>query len=260
VDPNQQPGQPQQPEEPQQPFQPQPAQPQFQPPQAEPFQPTAPAFPTAPVTPPTQQFPQPQAQQAMVQDNPGQGFGIASIVMIFVFPLLGIIFGAISRSKSKAANMPSGLGTAGLIINIILTVVGIIVGILFFILVIAVGTEAAKSGALNDETGSSSSFGTTDATDPLATNAVEVKKRADAYNALAGDYPKTTSDFAKYSESTIPEDVKVYSSFLLTNSSLTYIYCGAGSAQIVYLGDTQEDKRITALGSASSTEVCPKAL
>lgn len=278
MDPNQQP-QPNQPEANDQPaentFNQQPAQPsqpsrpdwqQPAPDSASPYQQPAAPAPVAPnPVAPNPAFGQPAGPAPMPvapsQENPGKGFGIASIVMIFVFPLLGIVFGFLSRKKSQEAGMPSGLGTAGLIINSIMTVIGII-SFIFFVFVIGAATkEMAKDGSF--EASGSSSFGTSsldDEANSLASDAKEVAERAEAYNAEFGDYPKTTSDFEKSSASSIPSEIQVYSSMLMTNSSLTYIYCGAGAAQIVYLGDSKDDKRITALGTASSTEVCAKQL
>ena len=69
----------------------------------------------------------------------------------------------------------------------------------------------------------------------------------------------TISDFEKYKESTIPSDVDVNGS-MYTNTAVTYVYCGPGAAQVVYLGKTTDDKVITALGTASKTEECPSSL
>ena len=238
-------------------------------PQPEPVQ-LPPQPPEQPQPQPYQPVPPVYAQQ---QDNPGQVFGILSIVMIFVFPLLGIVFGALSRSKSKAANMPTGLGTAGLIVNIIITVISTLVVGLFILLAI-IGAAASTDTATDSDSSvfestvsttstDSSTSGTTTSTSSnpdLGALAKRVKTYAEAYKAKAGDYPKNTDDFADYAESALPADVKskVYSSYLIMSTSLTYIYCGAGSAQVVYLGNSKEDKRITALGTASTTEVCAK--
>lgn len=231
---NQQPGQPYQP-------QPQPVPPQVAPPAPYPVQ-------------------QPYAAP---QENPGQMLGIIGIVVSVVLGigLGGIILGVISRNKSKAVNMPTTLGTISLVIGIIQTVIAFIVITFFVIAIIAAAndpdfnnTSSSSSSLSNDSESSSTNDDST-----LAQNAKRVAKYAEAYYANKGDYPKNVSNFSEYSESTLPSDIKMYSSLLLTNTSLTYIYCGEGSAQIVYLGDTKEDKRITPLGTASSTEVCPKS-
>lgn len=176
--------------------------------------------------------------------------------------LAGIVLGVVSRNKSKAANMPTTLGTISLVIGIIQTVIALIV--VFFIVIMAL--VAASNPDYSDSSSSSSSPSSGDSSelstkdeDKLAQNAKRVVRYAEAYYANKGDYPKNVSDFKEYPESTLPSDIDIYSSLLLTNTSLTYIYCGQGSAQIVYLGETKEDKRITPLGSASSTEVCPKS-
>lgn len=97
--------------------------------------------------PQTPQNPQP-SPQAPAGENPGQLFGILSIVMIFVFQPLGIVFGYLSRKKSKEANMPTGLGTAGLVINSILVGIGLIV-VVFTIIILAL---AGSSGNVDVET------------------------------------------------------------------------------------------------------------
>lgn len=231
----------QQPEQPQQPA-PQPVPPPFQP---------------APAPYPAQQ-PYPASQE-----NPGQMLGIIGIVVSVLLGvgLAGIVLGVMSRNKSKAANMSTALGTISLVIGIIQTVIAFIVVMFVVIVMIA----AASNPDLSDTSSSSSpslpdsSELSTKDEDKLAQNAKRVEKYAEIYYVNKGDYPKNVSDFKEFPESTLPSDIDIYSSLLLTNTSLTYIYCGQGSAQIVYLGETKEDKRITPLGSASSTEVCPKS-
>lgn len=93
----------------------------------------------------------------------------------------------------------------------------------------------------------------------LETQAHSVETKAEAYYAMTNDYPKSLSDFEKYKESTIPSDVDVNGS-MYTNTAVTYVYCGPGAAQVVYLGKTTDDKVITALGTASETEECPSSL
>ncbi len=108
---------------------------------------------------------------------------------------------------------------------------------------------------------SSTSLGTSpsDHETTLSKNAKRVAKYAKIYYDKKGDYPKMISDFNEYDETTIPDDIKIYSNMLLTNTSLTYIYCGQNAAQIVYLGgNSHEVKQITALGTAATTEICPK--
>ncbi len=238
----------QQPQQPEQPL-PEYAAPTTQPGQQIPF------TPPESVEPAESTFPAAQPVTSAPQENPGQTLGIVSIVMIFVFPLLGIIFGAMSRSKSKAAHMPSGLGTAGLIINIIVTVIGFIVATLFFVFVIAAGSEAIENGTITSSGKIDVSNEVSSAADSPADNAALVAKQAEAYRAKAGDYPKSKRDFATYPESQLPSDMAVFS-MLFSNNVVTYLYCGTGSAQVVYLGDSEDDKRITALGTASPTKTC----
>lgn len=225
--------------------------------------PVAPAFgQPAPDTAAAQSaFPTPDpataAQQPVTHaENPGQVLGIISIVLnFFCLSIVSIVLGIISRNKSKAANMPATLGTIGLIMGIVFTVIGILVSAFFVLITVAAVDNLQEAAAQTD-----SSNQTARESALMDANADTVAKHAEAYFVEVGDYPKTTTDFSKYPDSTLPEDIEVYSSLLLTNSSLTYIYCGEGAAQVAYLGDTTDDKHITALGSASSTEVCPKSL
>lgn len=228
-------------------------------------QPGQPYQPQQQPVPPPVQPPAPypvQQPYAAPQENPGQLLGIIGIIVSVVLGigLGGIILGVISRNKSKAVNMPTTLGTISLVIGIVQTVIAFIVIIFIVIVTIAAAndpdfkTSSSSSSSLTDDSESSTNDNST-----LAQNAKRVAKYAEAYYANKGDYPKNTSDFNEYPESTLPSDIKIYSSLLLTNTSLTYIYCGQGAAQVVYLGETKEDKRITPLGSASASEVCPKS-
>jgi len=68
---------------------------------------------------------QPQQQPPT---NPGQGLGIASMVLGILgltpyagllFSTVGLVLGVISKKKSTEVNMPSGMATAGLVCSII---------------------------------------------------------------------------------------------------------------------------------------------
>jgi len=214
------------------------------------------------------QFQQPVSQPPVAQpaatpasaENPGQTLGIVSLVLDFIgFSLIGMILGIISRKKSKAVGAPTTLGTIGMILGIVFTVIGILAFLLVALTSYAGLQQLAKDKQRLSAGSSSASSGSESKSNALSANAFTVAKHAEAFAALSGDYPETTSDFSKYPESALPSDIKVYSSLLLTNTSLTYIYCGEGSAQVAYLGTTTEDKKIVALGSASSTEVCSRS-
>lgn len=88
---------------------------------------------------PRQPLPPQQQQPAGYSvENPGQTLGIISIILPFVgFSVVGIVLGAISRSKSKQAGMSTSLGTVGLIISIIVTVLATLITTLWIVLVIA---------------------------------------------------------------------------------------------------------------------------
>lgn len=95
-------------------------------------------------TPPPAQHPQQPVQQhqgaAQYQhvENPGQTLGIIGLVLnFFMINIGGIILGAISRQKSKKANMSTALGTVSLVWGIIGTVCGLLVIALFAMVSIA---------------------------------------------------------------------------------------------------------------------------
>ncbi|MCH5296177.1 MAG: DUF4190 domain-containing protein [Ruminococcus sp.] len=79
-----------------------------------------------------------QYQQYQEQPESGKNFAIASLVMgilslvccgSFVFSILGIIFGVISKQRQKENN---GMATAGLVLSIIaiaLSIIGIIIAV-----------------------------------------------------------------------------------------------------------------------------------
>lgn len=76
---------------------------------------------------------QPVAPNGYVE-NPGQTLGIIGIVLNAVgINIGGIILGAMSRSKSKQANMPTTLGTVSLVWGIVGTILGAL-AILFWII------------------------------------------------------------------------------------------------------------------------------
>lgn len=97
---------------------------------------TAPNPPQAPRAPYGQPYPYPQQTNlaAPQGSNPGQGMGIASIILSFlgITALIGLILGIISINKSKKANHSPVLGVVGtcigalnmlIVIPIILTLV-----------------------------------------------------------------------------------------------------------------------------------------
>ncbi len=104
-------------------------------------EPTGPP-PTAPPPPPQPYAPQPYAQpyaqpNAYPVENPGQTLGIIGLVLNFLgISIGGIILGVMSRNRSRAANMPTTLGTFSLVWGIIYAVLGFIGFILFMLLLI----------------------------------------------------------------------------------------------------------------------------
>ncbi|MDO8336588.1 MAG: DUF4190 domain-containing protein [Candidatus Saccharibacteria bacterium] len=224
-----------------------------------------------PVTPPVQ--PQtdavsPQAASStssfpISTDNPGKATGILSIVFMFVFPILGVIFGMVSRSKSNAAGVSTKLGSIGFIGSIITTLLSITSIVLFIIFAINAG-NLLKSQGSNYSNGSGSNESMPWQEKKLVSDANKLSKLAEAYHATNGDYPKTLRDFVTYPESKIPDDIKL-SGNIVTGGGVAYGYCSAGAAQIAYRSWAGEGSNgrifsgkviITALGSASSSQAC----
>lgn len=92
------------------------------------------------------QVPQtPQGQPVVVQTNPGQGLGIASLVCSLIgMSLVGLILGIIAMKKSKEVGMSNGLALAGVIISSIGMVFGVLWFIFFFIVGIADGVTSSS--------------------------------------------------------------------------------------------------------------------
>jgi hypothetical protein len=77
------------------------------------------------------QYMQPQQQGGYnpPPSNPGQGLGIASMVLGIlalvvpyvgiVMAIVGLVLGAVGKKKSKDVGMPSGMATAGIVCSII---------------------------------------------------------------------------------------------------------------------------------------------
>lgn len=212
--------------------------------------------------PPAGQPPQPHygAQGAAV--NPGESMGMAALIMAFIFSPAGLILGIVSRSRSKASGMqPVGLATAAVWVSGINMILGVI-GIILLIIIGATADEQTSGlGSTNGNMGSSARLGSdnTSKNSKLADKAEVAAKKAEAYFVLSGDYPKFTSDFAKYPETKLADDFVLYNG-IITNTNVTYIYCGKGAAQVVYYGKSKDDLHIKALGTASKTEQCARQM
>lgn len=216
-------------------------QPEAQGPQAAPVEPQAFGQPVAPEQLST------QPQPASAAENPGKTLGIVSIILSLVgLGLVGLVVGILSRKKSKAANAPTTLGTVGAVLGGISTAAIVIVGI---IITIFIGTSVNNVTDLQ----------TNDNVNGLDAQVESVVQKAEIYNTKEGDYPKNLSEFKNYPETTLPEDLHVNSA-VYTNMSPTYVYCEEGAAQVIYLGDSKDDKMITPLGTASVTEECARSL
>lgn len=82
--------------------------------------------PVAPESAP--EFPMTAAETAPQAADPGSSMGIASLVLSLIgFGLLGWIFGAIARKKSRAAGHKNTVALIGMVIGIITTILGVVV-------------------------------------------------------------------------------------------------------------------------------------
>jgi hypothetical protein len=103
------------------------------------MEPTTPAPAPQPEQPAT---PAPTSGAPVAATNPGQGLGIASLVLALLgVSLVGLILGIIGMKKSKEAGMSNGLALAGVIISAI----GLVFGVLWLIFVVIVGVAGEAS-------------------------------------------------------------------------------------------------------------------
>lgn len=79
---------------------------------------------------------------AAASASDGKTLGIVGLVLAFLFSLAGLIVSIIARNQSKAAGVPNGPATAGIVISII----GLVLTVIWIIVVIVGG--AALFGGL----------------------------------------------------------------------------------------------------------------
>ena len=123
--------------------------PQQQPPMEDAPTPAPSQMPDQPTQEPIQSTEQPMAQpQQMAQPmaapaptvqsvDPGKGMGIASLILAFIAPLVGLILGIIAKGKSKKAGHNNGLALAGIIISCISMAISVVV----IIVIVAAGAS-----------------------------------------------------------------------------------------------------------------------
>lgn len=75
----------------------------------------------APQYPQPGQYTQPQQSPQVSVSDPGEVYGIMSIVMIFVLTPVGIILGYMGKKRSRAAGHSGTLSQVGLVLSIIAT-------------------------------------------------------------------------------------------------------------------------------------------
>jgi thiol:disulfide interchange protein len=92
---------------------------------------------------------QPNQTSSNPREDPGKTLGIVSLVLAFIIPLLGLIFGFVARSKSKKAGHSNGLALVGIIISILSMIVFIFI---FAVLIFGVGQVVNKCSELGPGT------------------------------------------------------------------------------------------------------------
>lgn len=120
----------------------------------------------------------------------------------------------------------------------------------------------SQSESTNEQLNSSSSSNSlTDTakrarTSSSRANATTVQKKAEAYNALTGDYPKQISNFSEWEESMINTDIKVSDIQPTENTydSVQYKYCSTGIAQVSYYDSSADAIVKLALSTATASE------
>ena len=93
---------------------------------------------TAPVPPPV---PPPAPAYSSTDDSIVRILGIVSLVLAFVFPLGGIVVGAIGLSRARTTGQSRGLNLVGLVLSIVMTVVILIATIVIIVLSITLFTN-----------------------------------------------------------------------------------------------------------------------
>lgn len=111
--------------------------PQQQPPMEEtpaqspmPEQPTGQPVESQPPSQPMMTQPMAAPAPTVQSEDPGKGMGIASLVLAFIAPLIGLILGIIAKGKSKKAGHNNGLALAGIIVSCISMAISTVVIIL----------------------------------------------------------------------------------------------------------------------------------
>ena len=236
MDPNQQPQDPANPS--------QPAQPQFGAPEPDTSQPQAFGQSTevgqAPVPQPTYPSPTPVGpQQPVSGENPGQLFGILSIVLTFLgISIVGIVLGVISRKKSKEVGASTTLGTIGLVFGIVTTVLGALVFIGILVSIVLVGTNNVQDKA---ETSSTSEA------------AKQLMRYGELYNADNGKYATSVSEL---DTSSLSEEATLVDTTPTAAGELQYVQCDDESAQVLYYDSNKASLGIEPLGTASAIIPC----
>ncbi|MBP7807056.1 hypothetical protein KA047_01025 [Candidatus Saccharibacteria bacterium] len=107
---------------------------------------TPPAEPTAPEapSPPPTQSPSPAPA---TDTDPGKTLAIIGLVLVLVFPLVGLILSIIAKVKSSKAGFKNGIAVAGIVLNGL----SIIVGILAVILIILASSKGIQTLAADTE-------------------------------------------------------------------------------------------------------------
>jgi peptidyl-prolyl cis-trans isomerase B (cyclophilin B) len=86
-------------------------------------------------------------QRAARPKADADGAAIAALICAFIIPVLGIIFGHVSRGQARRKGLePSGVATAGCVLGYVFTAIAVIA-------IIAIAVAAAYAGSAPCDTG-----------------------------------------------------------------------------------------------------------
>jgi hypothetical protein len=184
-----------------------------------------------------------------ISEAPNKGATLAyeALSSLFVIVFSGMLFlREWLRVRFRSTLLPT--------VVIIVLCASVIIGAMAFILQPKQAQDEidySQSGALEDYEGNTGHSALAEL------NAEAVAKKAEAYNAINGSYPKTIADFATTEESKLDDSTyQVISESPAGLKEIQYKSCSKTGAQISYYEESTSSVEIIAVGSASSISAC----